>query len=34
MGLGMAGNLQMKGFKVKGYDLSEKNLERAEDMVS
>ena len=32
MGLHMAGNLHKNGFQVKGYDLSEKTLEKAEEM--
>jgi len=29
MGLSMAGNLMKNGFEVKGYDISEKSLEKA-----
>jgi len=32
MGLSMASNLVKNGFEVKGYDLSEKTLEKAETM--
>ena len=34
MGLSMASNLAKNGFEVKGYDLSEKTLEKAGTMVS
>lgn len=34
MGLSMAGNLVKNGFEVKGFDLSEKTLEKASTMVS
>ena len=34
MGISMASNLVKSGFVVKGYDLSEKSLEKAEKMVS
>lgn len=34
MGLSMASNLVKNGFEVKGYDLSEKTLEKASTMVS
>ena len=33
MGLPMAGNLVKHGFEVKGFDLSEKTLEKASTMV-
>lgn len=33
MGLSMANNLVKSGFDVKGYDLSEQTLEKAEKMV-
>lgn len=32
MGLSMAGNLVKNGFEVKGFDLSEKTLEKASTM--
>ena len=32
MGLHMAGNLQKNGFDVKGFDLSESTLKKAEEM--
>ena len=34
MGLPMAGNLVKAGFNVKGFDMSEKTLEKAQEMVS
>ena len=34
MGLNMAGNLVKNGFAVKGFDLSEKTLENAKEIVS
>jgi 3-hydroxyisobutyrate dehydrogenase-like beta-hydroxyacid dehydrogenase len=34
MGLAMAGNLAKNGFAVKGFDLSEATLQKAEGMVS
>ena len=34
MGLSMASNLVANGFEVKGYDLSEKTLEKASAKVS
>lgn len=34
MGLHMAGNLVKNGFEVKGFDLSEQTLAKAQEMVS
>ena len=34
MGLHMAGNLVKNGFAVKGFDLSDKTLERSKEFVS
>ena len=34
MGLSMASNLMKNGFEVKGYDISEKSLEKAATLVS
>jgi 3-hydroxyisobutyrate dehydrogenase-like beta-hydroxyacid dehydrogenase len=34
MGLHMAGNLVKNGFAVKGFDLSEKTLEKSKELVS
>ena len=34
MGLSMASNLMKNGFEVKGYDISEKSLEKAAALVS